>query len=233
MSSCAQAVPSPAADDERMVYLTCARVAGSAATRSLPAFRIAGRAGRLATGVSAEAAAAAARRALATVPAYADFVGPVPPRAAAADWLRALPVADKKSYIDAYPLAARCRHGMLPVTGAELDESSGSSGRPYTWIRSGAELDQVRRKLAILVRHLLAGEPDDGRPVVTINAFSMGAWATGTNVSRALGRLGLLKSTGPEPDKVLSVLDLLGPGYTYLIWCTWRPGAGPRPPTPG
>ena len=206
-----------AADDGRMVYLTCARVAGSAATRSLPAFRIAGRAGRLATLVSAEAAAAAGRRALTTVPAYADFASPVPPRAAAADWLRALPVTDKKSYIDAYPLAARCRHGELPATGAELDESSGSSGRPYTWVRSAAELEQVRRKLAILVRHLLAGEPDDGGPIVTINAFSMGAWATGTNVSRSLGRLGLLKSTGPEAEKVLSVLDLLGPGYTYLI----------------
>jgi phenylacetate-CoA ligase len=212
-----QAARAVAADDGRMVYLTCVRVAGSAATRSLPAFRIAGRAGRLATLLSAEAAAAAGRRALATVPAYADFVSAVPPRAAAADWLRELPVTDKKSYIDAYPLAARCRYGTLPVTGAELDESSGSSGRPYTWVRSTAELKQVRRKLAILVRHLLAGEPDDGRPIVTVNAFSMGAWATGTNVSRSLGRLGLLKSTGPEAEKVLSVLDLLGPDYTYLI----------------
>jgi hypothetical protein len=122
-----------------MVYLTCARAAGSAATRSVPAFRLAGRAGQLASLLSAQAAAAAGRRALATVPAYADFVGPVPPRAAAADWLAALPVADKKSYIDAYPLAARCRHGVLPAGGAELDESSGSSGRPYTWIRSAAE----------------------------------------------------------------------------------------------
>jgi phenylacetate-CoA ligase len=199
-----------------MVYLACSRLAGSAATRSLPAFRIAGRAGRLAGLVSAGAAAAAGRRALATVPAYADFVGTVPPRAAPADWLRELPVADKKSYIDAYPLAARCRHGVLPAA-AELDESSGSTGRPYTWVRSVAELEQVRRKLALLVRHLLANEPDAGRPVVTINAFSMGAWATGTNVSQALGRLGLIKSTGPEAAKVLSVLDLLGPDYTYLI----------------
>ena len=47
------------------------------------------------------------------------------------------------------------------------------------------------------------------------------------NVSRALGRLGLIKSPGPEPDKVLSVLDLLGrqcgsgsgssPGCTYSV----------------
>lgn len=200
-----------------MLNLACARVAGAAATRSLPAFRLAGRAGWLATGLSAQAAAASARRALATVPAYADFAGAVPPRAPAPAWLAALPVADKKSYIDAYPLAARCVHGMIPQAGAELDESSGSSGRPYTWIRSAAELEQVRRRLAILVRHLLAGEPDNHAPVVTVNAFSMGAWATGTNVSRSLGRLGLLKSTGPDAGKVLSVLELLGPGYTYLI----------------
>ena len=200
-----------------MVPLTCARLAGFAASRSLPAFQAAGRAGQLAGQVSAGAAAAAGRSALATVPAYADFAGPPPRRAPAAEWLSQLPVTDKKSYIDAYPLAARCRHGVLPVTAAELDESSGSTGRPYTWIRSVAELEQVHRKLALMVRHLIESEPEAGRPVVTINAFSMGAWATGTNVSRALGRLGLIKSPGPEPDKVLSVLDLLGPGYTYLI----------------
>ena len=56
------------------------RLASSAATRSVPAFRAAGRAGRLAELVSPLAAAAAARRALATVPAYADFAGPPPPR---------------------------------------------------------------------------------------------------------------------------------------------------------
>jgi phenylacetate-CoA ligase len=199
-----------------MIYLACLRVADSAATRNLTAFRIAGRAGRLAGRLSAAAAAAAARRALATVPAYADFVGTVPRPADTADWLRALPITDKESYIDAYPLAARCRHGMLPAA-AELDESSGSTGRPYTWVRSTAELEQVRRKLAIGVRHIIESEPEAGRPVATINTFSMGAWATGTNVSRALGRLGLIKSTGPEVDKVLSVLDLLGPDYTYLV----------------
>jgi hypothetical protein len=84
---------------------------------------------------------------------------------------------------------------VLPVT-AELDESSGLTGRPYSWIRSMAEPEQVRRKLAIMVRHLIESGPWPSRPVVTINAFSMGAWATGTNVSRALGRVGLIKSPG-------------------------------------
>ncbi|HEV2375385.1 MAG TPA: phenylacetate--CoA ligase family protein [Streptosporangiaceae bacterium] len=200
-----------------MDRLSCVRLANSAASHSLPAFRVAGRAGRLASSLSAQAARTAARSALATVPAYADFVGEVPPRAPAAEWVRALPVTDKKSYIDAYPLAARCRHGVVPATGAELDESSGTSGRPYTWVRSKTELTQVRRRLALLVRYILDSEPGASGPLVTINAFSMGAWATGTNVSAALGRLGLIKSTGPETDKVLSVLDLLGPGYTYVI----------------
>ena len=150
MSSRAQARRLVTADDGRMVYLTCARVAGSAATRSLPAFRIAGRAGRLATGVSAEAAAAAARRALATVPAYADFVGPVPPRAAAADWLRALPVADKKSYIDAYPLAARCRSRDAPGQRR-------GAGRILRVQRPAVHLDQVRGGTG-------PGPPETGHP---------------------------------------------------------------------
>ncbi|HXF21914.1 MAG TPA: hypothetical protein VN597_15760 [Streptosporangiaceae bacterium] len=33
---------------------------------------------------------------------------------------------------------------------------------------------------------------------MTINAFSMGPWATGTNMPHALGRLGLIRSTGPR-----------------------------------
>jgi hypothetical protein len=148
-----------------MDRLWSVRLASAAAGRSLPAFRMAGRAGGLASRLSAQAAAVAARRALATVPAYADFAGSVPARAPAPQWLDALPVTDKKSYIDAYPLAARCRHGVIPVADAELDESSGSSGRPYTWIRGRAELQQVRRRLALLARYVLSVPPSPRTPV--------------------------------------------------------------------
>jgi phenylacetate-CoA ligase len=52
---------------------------------------------------------------------------------------------------------------------------------------------------------------------VTINAFSMGAWAAGFNMSLGMLRHGIVKSTGPDLDKILSTLRYLGPGYRFLI----------------
>ena len=40
-------------------------------------------------------------------------------------------------------------------------------------------------------------------PFITINAFSMGAWATGINMGIALQRNGIVKNTGPDVDKIL------------------------------
>ncbi len=45
----------------------------------------------------------------------------------------------------------------------------------------------------------------------------MGAWATGFNMSLALNRNGIVKSTGPDTGKILSTLRFLGTGYRYLI----------------
>jgi phenylacetate-CoA ligase len=200
--------------------LAAARLARSASRLNLATFRAAARHGRYAAGLSATAAAHTARHALKDVPAYGDFVAAYggPARGGSpGDWLTGLPIADKGSYIDAYPLAARCRYGRLPAREVELDESSGSSGRPYTWVRSAAELRDVHRTMALLSRHLLADDTPAGTPVVTLNGFSMGAWATGTNVSHALRRVGAVKSTGPDPERMLTTLQLLGPGNTWVV----------------
>lgn len=188
----------------------------SAALRSGTLFRILGRSSsRPSERLSAPAALRAARYSLARVPAYRDFVAAHGwrdrRRGSAADQLRALPETDKASYIKAYPTADRCVDGVIPSEGVEIDESSGSSGTPYSWVRSAAELEEVHRTLSQLARHLL------GRRIVTVNGFSMGAWATGTNVSKALAHNGIIKSTGPDPEKILSALDLLGRRYTYVI----------------
>jgi phenylacetate-CoA ligase len=164
-------------------------LAKRASRLGVPGFRAA-RLGGPAQSLSAAAAAATARRALAEVPAYAEFVaghGGSPRGGSPAGWLAGLPISDKRNYIDAYPLAALCRHGVVPARRVELDESSGSSGRPYTWVRSERELREVHRTMALPARHVLNGQAGW---VVTLNGFSMGAWATGINVSRALGRLG-------------------------------------------
>ena len=171
-----------------------------------------------------------ARPALRGVPAYADFVamqgwplgsdGKVASRTARRDpaaWLATLPMTDKHTYIDRYCLAQRCRGGVVPTVDAELDESSGSSGTPYTWVRGAAELRETHATMAILARHLLDHDDCRDRPLVTLNGFSMGAWATGTNVSAALKRLGVVKSTGPDTEKMFSAMKLLGPDRVYVI----------------
>jgi phenylacetate-CoA ligase len=135
-------------------------------------------------------------------------------------YLEAFPVLDKASYVDRYPVGSRCRGGQLPATGVEVDESSGSSGRPYQWVRSRAELDQVERNLAVQAGCLLHARTQDR--VVVLNCFSMGAWATGSSVTAALRRLGTIKSCGPDADKALAAIELLGRDACYVI-CGYPP----------
>ncbi|HST49833.1 phenylacetate--CoA ligase family protein [Jatrophihabitans sp.] len=177
----------------------------------------------LAGPVAAVLTAMHARR---TVPAYRSATESASPWRSAletgrlAGYLDALPVLDKSSYIDRYPLAQRCRGGQLPENGVELDESSGSSGRPYQWLRSRAELDQIERGLAVQARGMLRSRAHDR--VVVLNCFSMGAWATGSSVTAALRSLGLIKSCGPDADKALAAIELIGPDACYVV-CGYPP----------
>lgn len=199
-----------------------ARLGHRLARSSLPAFRWSARhAGTVAGDLSAPAAVAAARQAMRSVPAYQELLHGARPEPAAtpAAWLAQLPITTKHSYVDRWPLEARCVGGRIPARGCELDESAGSSGAPYTWVRSHAELADVHRSLALLARHLL---PDDGRPFIALNAFSMGAWATGTNVAVALRAVGTVKSCGPDVDKVLGTMALLGRRPAYIV-CGYPP----------
>jgi phenylacetate-CoA ligase len=95
--------------------------------------------------------------------------------------------------------------------GTEIDESSGSSGTPFNWVRSARELHELHREMSQFARYLC------GNNVITINGFSMGAWATGVNVGEALRSNGIVKSTGPDVDKILHTLQFFGPGYPYII----------------
>ncbi len=201
--------------------LSVARTGKRASRTSLRRYRSAARHGaRVTSRFSAPSAALAALRAVRQVPAYAAFVaerGGLPRDTDLHRWIAALPITDKRNYIDRYPIDERCRGGLVPFGAAELDESSGSSGKPYTWVRGEAELLEIHRTMAILAQHLLDDGGPHRRPLVTLNGFSMGAWATGTNVSASLKRLGVVKSTGPDTEKMLSAMQLLGPGRIYVI----------------
>ncbi|WP_230206417.1 phenylacetate--CoA ligase family protein [Microbacterium gorillae] len=119
---------------------------------------------------------------------------------------------DKASYVARYPENARCWDGRIRIAGTVVDESSGSSGKPYNWMRSKRELGTVHRNVAGYVTMLFGS-----RRLFCINAFSMGAWATGTNTGIAMSRVAMVKNTGPDIDKIVDTIAHFGPGYTYVI----------------
>src|SRR5438034_4165845 len=98
----------------------------------------------------------AAWRAVRRVPAYRAYVaaqGVAVDRLVPAGILEKLPETDKRSYIDQYPLAERCLYGRIPFAGTTIDESSGSTGTPYNWIRSEAERHIAHRNISFFARY--------------------------------------------------------------------------------
>jgi phenylacetate-CoA ligase len=157
----------------------------------------------------------AAWRAAKRVPAYRDFLDR---QGVDADdlfplgILHRLPETEKKNYVDLYGLMERCVGGSVPFPGTTIDESSGSTGTPYNWIRGRHEREVAHRNISFFARYAFGAGP-----LVTLNAFSMGAWAAGMNMSLGMTRHGIVKSIGPDVDKLLSTLTLLGPTYRFLI----------------
>jgi phenylacetate-CoA ligase len=50
-----------------------------------------------------------------------------------------------------------------------------------------------------------------------INAYSMGAWATGTNTGIAMAQVAMVKNTGPDLRKIVDTLRHFGPGFDYVV----------------
>jgi phenylacetate-CoA ligase len=145
------------------------------------------------------------------VPAYRDFL-------VNNGWqfrwfdLSSYPPTSKQSYVKAYPEAQRCRNGVLEIDGTVVDESSGSSGQPFNWVRSRSELRSVHKNLAGYATMIFPGK----RRFV-INAYSMGAWATGTNTGIAMARIAMVKNTGPDLRKIIDTLLYFGPSFEYVV----------------
>jgi phenylacetate-CoA ligase len=152
-------------------------------------------------------------KARARCPAYGDFLKAEDYRPDGSWKLAAVPVTTKENYVKKYGLAERCYEGRIPASGVVIDESSGSSGVPNNWVRSADERDDVKRILQLNYQLIYR---DTG--CILLNCFALGPWATGMNVSMSLVDVGILKSIGPDQKKLENTLDLLGPGYRYLVF---------------
>jgi phenylacetate-CoA ligase len=163
-------------------------------------------------GISRHRAAYVARRAQQLVPAYRDFYpkrGRGDIRASA--WDR-VPVTDKESFVKRYRIEDRCVGGSLPSRGVTVDESSGSTGAPTNWVRGWEERMETKELL-----HLSFFAAFGREPIFALNAFVLGAWATGMIVSQSLGQLCIMKSTGSDATKILATMTAFGPKYRYVI----------------
>ena len=79
-----------------------------------------------------------------------------------------LPPTDKENYIRVFPPEQRCLNGAIPFTDTAIDESSGSTGTPYNWIRSSKERHVSHILISHYARYCFGTEP-----YITINAFSI------------------------------------------------------------
>jgi phenylacetate-CoA ligase len=157
-----------------------------------------------------------ADRAWRCVPAYRQFLA-AKGLASARGPFESLPVMEKDNYVRAFPTDQRCVGGDFLQAGVMIDESSGSTGTPYNWVRGKQERALLCREVA----SALAWRYGTGRRIA-INAFSMGAWATGVNMGESLGLYTVVKSTGPDLEKVLHTLEFFGPKVGYFI-CGYPP----------
>jgi len=126
--------------------------------------------------------------------------------------LSEIPATDKASYVKKYSIEERCVGGKFPSDGVMIDESSGTSGTPNNWVRGNAERLAVKKALQVAL-HSIVGK----KQVFIINAFALGPWATGMNVSISFVDVAILKSVGPDIKKIENTLNLFGSNYEYVI----------------
>lgn len=151
------------------------------------------------------------------VPAYAHFCAAQrgahrPIRGAIPHDFRRIPVTDKINYVNVYAMPSRCVGGALPTKGVLIDESSGSSGLPTNWVRGQREREVNARTIRRGLEHRFGREP-----MLVINAFALGPWATGINLTLALSSWNRLKALGPDIAKIANTLRHFGTSERYLI----------------
>lgn len=144
-----------------------------------------------------------------TVPAYGDLVRTEPNESGVSP----IPITDKRNYVQPYSIAERCVNGVIPEHGVLFDESSGSSGQPTSWVRGAAERRANGRTIRVGLRRRLASS----RPLFFINAFALGPWATGINLTMALSSIGRLKTLGPDIDKIAHTIREFGATHHLVI----------------
>ncbi len=150
------------------------------------------------------------------VPAYRDFLHKQgfsePSFSGMVPNIEEIPWMDKENYVKAYDMDSRCVDGKIPERNIIFDESSGSSGTATNWVRGKTERERNGKIIRFGFETLFGSDPH-----FIINAFALGPWATGVNVTMSCVPFSMLKSLGPEKEKIENTLRQFGTKYKYVI----------------
>ena len=125
------------------------------------------------------------------------------------------PVIDKENYIKKFSYEERCCGGRFPEEG-NIDESSGSSGKPTQWVRSYEEELMLQKAINFEYEYLFKTREKDKKFIV-ISAWSSGPWATGIKFCEIMEHYSLVKETSTNIGDILETMRIFGKGYAYLI----------------
>jgi phenylacetate-CoA ligase len=123
-----------------------------------------------------------------------------------------IPYTDKENYVKLFLMEERCVDGRIPSCGVVIDESSGSSGTATNWARGTTERKRNARFIKFGMQHLLGDNP-----LFVINAFALGPWATGVNITMSCVTFSKLKSLGPDKTKIENTIKDFGKAHNYVI----------------
>ncbi len=151
-----------------------------------------------------------------SVPAYKKFVEQSETVVSSIKDFSKIKSTSKDTYIKKSSIEDRCIWWEIPATWVIIDESSGTSGTPTNRVRWYDERHSIQRMLQIAFKKHFWEEK-----VISINAFALWVWATWINVSISLVDTTILKSTGPDVEKIINTLEFFGPTYKYVIM--WYP----------
>lgn len=162
------------------------------------------------------------------MPAYRDFLGKhgVSPESVGtpSDFAR-VPVMTKQNYVLAYPLAARCRGGVVDACDM-VAVSSGSTGTPTFWLRSASDEYVVSRRFEQIFLDAFAA---DGKSTLAVVCFALGTWVGGmytTNACRLVAARGYpvtVVAPGNVKDEIVRVLRDLAPGFAQVVLLGYPP----------
>ncbi|WP_434444762.1 phenylacetate--CoA ligase family protein [Lentzea sp. E54] len=168
------------------------------------------------------------RRTAGTVPAYRKLLrdNGIDPASVTsfADFQR-LPLLDKPSYHERYPLPELCRDGVL--TGCDMIAvSSGSSGRPTIWPRALEDELRVARRFEQV---LVDGFHADERTTLAVVCFPLGTWVGGLFTQACVRHLAAkgcpvtVVAPGNNKAEILRVLPELAPHFDQVVLLGYPP----------